>query len=338
MELKKNNILFLSILSTIFTVQLISAQGFNQPGYDLHKGPVFYEAYYYPEKQNLHKRRSIEEKDENSLEKISQISNTPNVMISIDGNNEVIIIGNKLKRIPMLDVQNDINNWYKERTNERINQDSMRKIHEKRLKQIQINNNNNNDNIMSVEKLKNNRDKFPPTLQYQRTVQYPLYQRNENLNFPSQNKFPLNKNFHGNSISNQYPMNYNSKIANFQHDINENENPKFDNSNKQNINQYYENENLVNRKKFDDSKSSQDFSESLQENIFEPRPQIIKYLFSTPRENGYGTKKSNFINDDARIDGVIKEPEIASIEVSEEPRHKIRHHHGERLRRNYSRQ
>lgn len=281
----------------------------------------------------MHKRRSIEEKDENSLEKISQISNTPNVMISIDGNNEVIIIGNKLK--PMLDVQNDINNWYKERTN--INQDSMRKNHEKRLKQIQIN--NNNDNRMNVEKLTTNRAKFPPTLQYQRTVQHPLYQRNENLNIPSENKLPLNINFNGNTISNQNPMNYNSKIANFQHDTSERENYESDNTNRENINQHYENENLSNgRKKFADSKSSQDFSESLQENIFEPRPQIIKYLFSAPRENGYGTKKSNFINDDARIDGVIKEPEIASIEVSEEPRHKIRHHHGERLRRNYSRQ
>ncbi|XP_015610497.1 uncharacterized protein LOC107275162 [Cephus cinctus] len=96
------------------------------------------------------------------------------------------------------------------------------------------------------------------------------------------------------------------------------------------------------------------------ENIFAPRPQVINYVLSpvkksdstistampkisTPRSEDYQRPRNygdNLINDQ-----IIREEEnelkrdearVASIEVSEVPRHKTRHHHGERPRRNYS--
>lgn len=83
------------------------------------------------------------------------------------------------------------------------------------------------------------------------------------------------------------------------------------------------------------------------ENIYEPRPQVIRYMFSNPRKNEFERlektreERTNLINDEVPNQGdagAKREAGIASIEVSEVPRHKIRHHHGERPKRNYSRQ
>ncbi|XP_015514055.2 uncharacterized protein LOC107220117 [Neodiprion lecontei] len=92
------------------------------------------------------------------------------------------------------------------------------------------------------------------------------------------------------------------------------------------------------------------------ENIFEPRPQIINYVFSTPEKTNvfkpvlditpefedndwprnYG---DNLIQDEIKRadEKELKQQEakIDSIEVSQVPHHKIRHHHGERPKRNY---
>ncbi|XP_043505372.1 uncharacterized protein LOC122526204 [Polistes fuscatus] len=91
------------------------------------------------------------------------------------------------------------------------------------------------------------------------------------------------------------------------------------------------------------------------ENIFAPRPQVINYVFSKDSsieqtEKPITTIKEITNNDEPRKYGdnllqeeLNKEEEnkdkntkVTSIEISEVPRHKIRHHHGEWLR-NFSR-
>lgn len=80
-----------------------------------------------------------------------------------------------------------------------------------------------------------------------------------------------------------------------------------------------------------------------QEDIFQPRPQIINYKFSLPIEPHLQTNKLHFPieiheNDSA---GIIinkqsnelllnEEPQIESIKVEGKRTHKIRHHHGEK--------
>lgn len=90
------------------------------------------------------------------------------------------------------------------------------------------------------------------------------------------------------------------------------------------------------------------------EDIFQPRPQIIKYTFlkkattrhdepskvaidnTTPRNYGDNLIREEIANDsrDGRLArGNVK---VTSIQVSELPRHKTRHHHGEWSKRDYT--
>ncbi|CAK9813739.1 hypothetical protein ANTQUA_LOCUS7747 [Anthophora quadrimaculata] len=90
------------------------------------------------------------------------------------------------------------------------------------------------------------------------------------------------------------------------------------------------------------------------ENIFAPRPQVINYIFSrkpevttenkienVPEANetsdavprNYG---DNLIQDEIKKSEEDKDVKVTSIEVSEVPRHKTRHHHGEWPKRDYS--
>lgn len=88
------------------------------------------------------------------------------------------------------------------------------------------------------------------------------------------------------------------------------------------------------------------------ENIFRPRPQLIKYMFFKrpipPRFNKQNEKAiDKFIrtsddfnreetannNRDRRVEENVK---VTSIEISELPRHKTRHHHDEWPKRDYS--
>lgn len=87
------------------------------------------------------------------------------------------------------------------------------------------------------------------------------------------------------------------------------------------------------------------------ENIFQPRPQIIRYTFfkkptsrldqqaekvidnSTPRNYGDNLIREEIAEKNSRVEGNVK---VTSIEVSELPRHKTRHHHGEWPKRDYS--
>ncbi|XP_015126465.1 uncharacterized protein LOC107048030 [Diachasma alloeum] len=62
------------------------------------------------------------------------------------------------------------------------------------------------------------------------------------------------------------------------------------------------------------------------ENIFKPRPQVINYVF------GGGEGAGDSLSNRGVVQGE-EVPQVAAIEVSEKP-HKIRHHHGEKLRRN----
>ncbi|XP_076284391.1 uncharacterized protein LOC143210946 [Lasioglossum baleicum] len=92
------------------------------------------------------------------------------------------------------------------------------------------------------------------------------------------------------------------------------------------------------------------------ENIFAPRPQVINYIFSkkptgnTKNQIGSEMKETmvepkeesiprsygdNLIQDEVKKEEA-KDVKIASIEVSEVPRHKTRHHHGEWPKRDYS--
>ncbi|XP_017790810.1 PREDICTED: uncharacterized protein LOC108572973 [Habropoda laboriosa] len=91
------------------------------------------------------------------------------------------------------------------------------------------------------------------------------------------------------------------------------------------------------------------------ENIFAPRPQVINYIFSRKPEvttenkvqsvseaketsetipRNYG---DNLIQDEIKKSEEDKDVKVTSIEVSEVPRHKTRHHHGEWPKRDYSR-
>lgn len=86
------------------------------------------------------------------------------------------------------------------------------------------------------------------------------------------------------------------------------------------------------------------------ENIFQPRPQLIKYLFfkrpvspQLDKQNEKAIDESTWtsgdnlirekITGDSRIEENVK---VTSIEISELPRHKTRHHHGEWSKRDYS--
>ncbi|XP_063982103.1 uncharacterized protein LOC135165084 [Diachasmimorpha longicaudata] len=62
------------------------------------------------------------------------------------------------------------------------------------------------------------------------------------------------------------------------------------------------------------------------DSIFKPRPQVINYVFSGGEGQGDSFNKRGVGQRD-------EVPQVAAIEVSEKP-HKIRHHHGEKLRRN----
>ncbi|XP_054012149.1 uncharacterized protein LOC128894448 [Hylaeus anthracinus] len=90
------------------------------------------------------------------------------------------------------------------------------------------------------------------------------------------------------------------------------------------------------------------------ENIFAPRPQVINYIFSKkpvaenkiqsvpdikepikesmPRNYG-----DNLIQEEMKKISEDKDVKVASIEVSEVPKHKTRHHHGDWPKRDYSR-
>lgn len=90
------------------------------------------------------------------------------------------------------------------------------------------------------------------------------------------------------------------------------------------------------------------------EDIFQPRPQIIKYTFlrkattrldepnkhaidnTTPRNYGDNLIREEIANDDR--DGRLAKGnvKVTSIQVSELPRHKTRHHHGELPKRDYT--
>ncbi|XP_012225792.1 uncharacterized protein [Linepithema humile] len=92
------------------------------------------------------------------------------------------------------------------------------------------------------------------------------------------------------------------------------------------------------------------------ENIFQPRPQVIRYMFfkkpmpqptpqleqvkeaidnSTPRSYGDNLIREE-IADNSRGKQAEENVKVTSIEVSELPRHKTRHHHGEWPKRDWS--
>ncbi|XP_043793419.1 uncharacterized protein LOC122715353 isoform X2 [Apis laboriosa] len=91
------------------------------------------------------------------------------------------------------------------------------------------------------------------------------------------------------------------------------------------------------------------------ENIFAPRPQVINYIFSRKPElitqnkaqNLSQTKNisefiprnygDNLIQNEVKKTAENKDVKVTSIEISEVPKHKTRHHHGEWPKRDYSR-
>lgn len=90
------------------------------------------------------------------------------------------------------------------------------------------------------------------------------------------------------------------------------------------------------------------------ENIFQPRPQLIRYIFfrnpirrsnEQIKEKTIGSMPCNYGGDNVickQIDEEHKKKnkdeniKVTSIEISEVPRHKTRHHHGEWFKRDYS--
>ncbi|XP_043255702.1 uncharacterized protein LOC122399238 isoform X1 [Colletes gigas] len=92
------------------------------------------------------------------------------------------------------------------------------------------------------------------------------------------------------------------------------------------------------------------------ENIFAPRPQVINYIFSkkpivslenkdrvvseakeTAKETMPRNYGDNIIREEMKKTQEDKDVKVASIEISEVPKHKTRHHHGEWPKRDYSR-
>lgn len=84
------------------------------------------------------------------------------------------------------------------------------------------------------------------------------------------------------------------------------------------------------------------------ENIFQPRPQVIRYTFfkkpttrledkttidTTPRNYGDNLIREEIADSREKQKENVK---VTSIEISELPRHKTRHHHGEWPKRDYS--
>ncbi|RLU16169.1 hypothetical protein DMN91_011929 [Ooceraea biroi] len=110
---------------------------------------------------------------------------------------------------------------------------------------------------------------------------------------------------------------------------------------------------IVNGMQAADASSVNVISDSSMENIFQPRPQLIRYMFFrklTPQRNeqiekvtdeltlrNYGDDRIHeAITNDSRNKQVKENVKITSIEVSKLPRHKIRHHHDEWPKRHYS--
>ncbi|KAG7203003.1 hypothetical protein KM043_010131 [Ampulex compressa] len=95
----------------------------------------------------------------------------------------------------------------------------------------------------------------------------------------------------------------------------------------------------------------------LAENIFEPRPQVINYVFSRdpdkksrsvesksvtavkeePKATTLRSYGDNLIREEMKQAEEDKDVQVTSIVVSEVPRHKTRHHHGEWPKRDYPR-
>ncbi|XP_076667336.1 uncharacterized protein LOC143368463 isoform X2 [Andrena cerasifolii] len=86
------------------------------------------------------------------------------------------------------------------------------------------------------------------------------------------------------------------------------------------------------------------------EDIFAPRPQVINYIFSRRADapagdQGVGAKETkdlpknygdNLIREEVKETDEGKDVKVTSIEISEVPKHKTRHHHGEWPKRDYS--
>lgn len=86
------------------------------------------------------------------------------------------------------------------------------------------------------------------------------------------------------------------------------------------------------------------------EDIFAPRPQVINYIFSRRADapagdQGVGAKEAkdlprnygdNLIREEVKETEEGKDVKVTSIEISEVPKHKTRHHHGEWPKRDYS--
>ncbi|KAK0181398.1 hypothetical protein PV327_003688 [Microctonus hyperodae] len=83
---------------------------------------------------------------------------------------------------------------------------------------------------------------------------------------------------------------------------------------------------------------------STQEDIFQPRPQIINYKFSLPIKPRlqinklhfpieiYENESANIINKQSNGLLLNEKPQIKFIEVEGKPTHKVRHHHGQKSR------
>lgn len=69
-------------------------------------------------------------------------------------------------------------------------------------------------------------------------------------------------------------------------------------------------------RKIDESNLGPSDNSMIKENIYQPRPQVIHYIFK-PKNPQVDTN-------------IHQKPQITSLEISEKPHHRIRHHHGEK--------
>ena len=312
--------------------------------YNLDKGPVFYEAYY-PNTRDAHEKKRF---DQNTvLETSFQVpferiahSETTNHPVTI--NESFIIMDNEIlpRKRKMTESQRnyDITNELASFSNER----STTFDDDKNLQAANI------EEISKLVRRAISRDlENWNTLEgyLDRTVHRPqlgIYSREINKNGEDGNyMFPVNRKF--------VEMD-SSKLSSFEASLPR----KLDVRNVKERPIYFEgvdtsgrtSEMSVSGTQTVDIPSSIDISDSLPpENIFQPRPQMVRYMFfkkpmpprldkqnekpidqSTPRTYGDDLIREEI--NDAR-DRIGENVKVTSIEISEQPRHKTRHHHGE---------
>ncbi|KAL6438121.1 hypothetical protein ACFW04_004389 [Cataglyphis niger] len=278
--------------------------------YNLDKGPVFYEAYYpdahdaYQEKHNLDENRKVLETSfQVPFERFAYSAEIADRPVSVIFDNKNVNI-EEISKLVRRAISRDLENW---------------NILESYLDHVSIDQNLPMQQIVYSRESRENKE----------DNSYPFQDRQRAFDLSRQPNFEILRKLETRDVK-QHP-NYFEEI-----DAEGNTMTK-----------------KINDMEAADAPSIDVASGSLlPENIFQPRPQIIRYTFfkkptshldqqikkiidnSTPRNYGDNLIRQEIAEKNSRVEG--NNVKVTSIEVSELPRHKTRHHHGEWPKRDYS--